>query len=202
MPKIVDKEQKRIEIARKTMPLLAKYGYENTPVRKITEEVGIGKATFYDYFISKEDILNEVIQLIFADWIKWVNSKIGNTDDPLKVLLFMLKDGTELDTTLEQNMIIYVDLWRWAVSYKGSDEFIPKFRHYLTDGRKAVIDIIKDAQQKGLVKKEVDPSAIAAVWLALIDGMSLHYMVLKPEFDVNIICQSFFESLLNGIKLT
>jgi len=202
MPKIVDKEQKRIEIARKTMPLIARYGYENTPIRKITAEVGIGKGTFYDYFTNKEDILNEIIQLIFADWIKWVINKIGNTDDPLKVLLFMLKDGTNLDTTLEQNMIIYVDLWRWAVSYKGSDEFIPKFRHYLTDGRKAVIDIIKDAQNKGLVKMEVDPSAIAAVWLALIDGMSLHYMILKPEFNVNEICQSFFESLLNGIKRT
>ncbi len=202
MPKIVDKEQKRIDIARKTMPLLAKYGYENTPIRKITAEVGIGKGTFYDYFTDKEDILNEIIQLIFADWIKWVINKIGNTDDPLKVLLFMLKDGTNPDTTLEQNMIIYVDLWRWAVSYKGSGEFIPKFRHYLTDGRKAVIDIIKDAQNKGLVKMEVDPSAIAAVWLALIDGMSLHYMILKPEYDVDKICQSFFESLLNGIKRT
>jgi AcrR family transcriptional regulator len=200
MPKIVDKEQKRSEIARKTMPLIAKYGYENTPIRKITAEAGIGKGTFYNYFTNKEDVLNEIIQLIFADWIKWVAAKIGNTDDPLKVLLSMIKDGSNFDTALEQNMIIYVDLWRWAVSYKGPDEFIPRFRHYLTDGRKAVVEIIKDAQNKGLVKMEADPSAIAAIWLALIDGMSLHYMILKPEYNVDEICQSFFKSLLNGIK--
>jgi AcrR family transcriptional regulator len=202
MPRIVDKEQKRTEIARKTMPLIAKYGYENTPIRLITTEAGIGKGTFYEYFSCKEDVLNEIIQLIFADWIKWVNNKIGNTGDPLKVLLSMLKDGTNLDPALEQNMIIYVDLWRWAVSYKGSDEFVPRFRHYLTNGRKAVIDIIRDAQNKGLVKMDIDPAAIAAVWLALIDGMSLHYMILKPEFDVNEISQSFWGSLLNGIKRT
>ena len=200
MPKIVDKEQKRIEIARKTMPLLAKYGFENTPIRKITAEAGIGKGTFYDYFTNKEDVLNEIIGLIFADWTKWVINKIGNTDDPLKVLLILLKDGSNLDTTMEQNMIIYVDLWRSSVSYKGSDEFIPKFRHYLRNGKNAVIDIIKDAQNKGLIKMEVDSSAIAAAWIALIDGMCLHYMILKPEYDVDEICQSFFESLLNGIK--
>jgi len=200
MPKIVDKEQKRIDIARKTMSLIAKYGYENTPIRKITAEAGIGKGTFYNYFTNKEDVLNEIIQLIFADWIKWVATKIGNTDDPLKVLLSMIKDGSNFDTALEQNMIIYVDLWRWAVSYKGPGEFIPRFRHYLTDGRKAVVEIIKDAQNKGLIKMEADPSAIAAIWLALIDGMSLHYMILKPEYNVDEICQSFFESLLNGIK--
>jgi AcrR family transcriptional regulator len=200
MPKIVDKEQKRIEIARKTMPLIARYGFENTPIRKITAEVGIGKGTFYDYFTNKEDVLNEIIGLIFADWTKWVINKIGNIDDPLKVLLILLKDGSNLDTTMEQNMIIYVDLWRWAVSYKGADEFIPKFRHYLTNGKNSVIDIIKDAQNKGLIKMEVDSSAIAATWIALIDGMCLHYMILKPEFNVDEICQSFFKSLLNGIK--
>ncbi|MBN1375089.1 MAG: TetR/AcrR family transcriptional regulator [Dehalococcoidia bacterium] len=202
MPKIVDKEQKRIEIARKTMPLLAKYGFENIPIRKITAEAGIGKGTFYNYFTNKEDVLNEIIRLTFADWTKWVIDKIGHADDPLKVLLLVLKDGSNLDTAMEQNIIIYVDLWRWAVSYKGSDEFIPKFRHYLTNGKNVTIAIIKDAQNKGLIKMEVDAAALAAAWIALIDGMCLHYMILKPEFDVDEICQSFFEALLNGIKRT
>lgn len=200
MPKIVDKKQKRIEIARKTMPLLAKYGYENTPVRKITAEVGIGKGTFYDYFTNKEDILNEIIRIVITDWTELVISKIGNIDDPLKKLFIMVKDGSTLDTRFQQNMIIYVDLWRWSVSKRGSDEFIPKFRTYLENGKKAVIDIIKDAQKKGLIKKELDSAAIAAALIAFIDGMCMHSMILKPEFDVDKICQSFFEALLNGIK--
>ncbi len=202
MPKIVDKEQKRKEIARKTMPLLAKYGFENTPIRKITAEVGIGKGTFYDYFTNKEDMLNEIIRLLFADWTKLVITKIGNIDDPLKKLFIMLKDGSTLDTTFQQYMIIYVDFWRWSVSHKGSDKFIPKFRSYLANGKNSVIDIIKDAQNKGLIKMELDAAAIAAAWIALIDGMCLHHMILKPEFNVDEICKAFFESLLNGIKRT
>ena len=107
MPKIVDKEQTRIEIARKTMPLLAKYGYENTPVRKITAEVGIGKGTFYDYFTNKEDILNEIIRIVITDWTELVISKIENINDPMEKLFIMIKDGSTLDTTFQQNMIIY-----------------------------------------------------------------------------------------------
>jgi TetR/AcrR family acrAB operon transcriptional repressor len=200
MPKIVDKKQKRNEIARKTMPLLARYGFENTTIRKITAEFGMGKGTFYDYFTDKEDILNEIIRIVFTDWTKLVISRIGNIDDPLKKLYILLKDGSNLDTTFQQNMIIYVDLWRWSVSYKGSDEFIPKFRTYLTNGKNAVIDIIKDAQNRGLIKMEVDAAAIAISLIALIDGMCMHSMILKPEFDDDKICNSFFESLLNGIK--
>jgi len=200
MPKIVDKQQKRIEIARKTMPLIARYGFENTPIRKITAEVGIGKGTFYDYFTNKEDILNEIIRIVIADWTELVISKIGNIDDPLKQLFIMLRDGSNLDARFQQNMIIYVDLWRWSVSKRGSDEFNPKFRTYLTDGKNAVINIIKNAQDQGLIKKELDPASLASVLIALVDGMCLHYMILKPEFDVDKICQSFFESLLNGIR--
>ena len=200
MPKIVDKEQKRIEIARKTMTLIAKQGYENTPIRKITAEVGIGKGSFYNYFSSKEDILNEIIRIVFTDWTKLVISKIGTIDDPLKKLFILLKDGSSLDSTFQQNMIIYVDLWRWSVSYKGSEEFIPRFRSYLENGKNAVIDIIEDAQNKGFIKMELDAAALASAWIALIDGMCMHSMILKPEFDVDKICQSFFESLLNGIK--
>jgi AcrR family transcriptional regulator len=200
MPKIVDKEKKRIEIARKTMPLIAKYGFENTPIWKIAAENGMGKGTFYDYFTSKEDILNEVIRLVFTDWTEFVISKIGNTDDPLKKLFVLIKDGSNLDVTLEHNMIIYVDLWRWSVSCKGSDEFIPKFRVYLENGKKSVIGIINGAQNQGLIKKELDAEALAAALIAFIDGMCMHSMILKPEFDADKICQSFFESLLNGIK--
>ncbi len=202
MPKVVDKEQKRIDIARKTMPLLAKYGFENTPIRRITAEVGMGKGTFYDYFTSKEDILNEIVRLVFTDWIEWVIRKMGNIDDPLEKLFILVRDGSTLDATFEQNMIIYVDLWRWSVSHKGSNEFIPKFRSYLENGRNSVIDLIKEAQSKGLVKKEIDAAAIASALIAFIDGMCLHSLILKPEFDVERVCRSLFESILKGIRPT
>jgi AcrR family transcriptional regulator len=200
MPKIVDKEQKRTEIARKTMPLIAEHGFENTPVRKITAEVGIGKGTFYDYFTDKEDILNEIMRLVVTDWTNLIISRIVNSTDPLEKLFILIKDGSTIDEALEQNMIIYMDLWRWSVSKKKSDAFIPKFRSYLETGKKSVIDLIKDAQNKGYIKKEVDAASMASAFIAFIDGMCLHSMILKPEFDVEKICRSFFESLLNGIK--
>ncbi len=97
--------------------------------------------------------------------------------------------------------LLFADWTELVISKIGNtDEFIPKFRFYLNNGKNSVIDIIKDAQNKGLIKKELDSAAIAAAWIALIDGMCLHHMILKPEFDVDKICQSFFDGLLNGIK--
>ena len=200
MPKIVDKEQKRDEIARKTMPLIAKYGYENTPIRRITAEAGIGKGTFYDYFRDKDDILNEIIRIVISDWTKLVIAKIGSIKDPLKQLFILIKDGAILDTAFEQKMIIYVDLWRWAVSHKGEGEFVPQFRGYLENGKNAVIQIIEEAQKKGSIKMELESAALASALIAFIDGLCMHSMILKPDFNVDKICRSFFDSLVNGIK--
>ena len=86
MPKIVDKAAKRAEIAKHAMALFAKAGFENTPIREITSQAGMGKGTFYDYFTDKTDILNEIVRIIFTEWMEFMISKISRIDDPLEQL--------------------------------------------------------------------------------------------------------------------
>ncbi len=200
MPKIVDKASKRKEIAKKAMELFAKSGFESTPIREITKRAGIGKGTFYDYFTDKEDILNEIVQLIFAEWTEFMIAKTSHIDDPLEQLQSLLKEGTKLGDSFEQLMIIYVDMWRWSVSSKGSLEFTDKFKKLLGELKQAVVRIIESAQEKGSVKKTIDASVFATTLIALIDGLCLHHMILKSEFDVDTISRNYFEMLLNGIK--
>jgi len=200
MPKIVDKSSKRIEIARKAMELFARDGFENTPVRKITAEVGIGKGTFYDYFTDKKDILNEIVQLMFSDWTEFMLAKIGHMDDPLAQLFTLVKEGSTLGDSFEQMMIIYVDIWRRSVSQKDSDEFVHQFRTFLIDSKKAFADIVENAKTKELIRKDTDAEGIASALLALIDGMCLHHMILKKDFNVDAVCRTFFDSLFTGIR--
>jgi AcrR family transcriptional regulator len=200
MPKIVDKPLKRKQIARKAMKLFAQHGFENTPIRQITAQAGIGKGTFYDYFKDKDDILNEIVDLIFADWADLIMAKIGRIEDPLEQLATLLQEGSTLGETFEQMMIIYVDIWRWSVSHKGSEEFVHKFRYFLKDSKIAVINMIQNAQAKGMIKEELDPAAMASTLLALIDGICLHHMILKQDFEVQAVCRSFLDVLSEGIK--
>lgn len=200
MPKIVDKPQKRSEIARKAMVLFAREGFENTPIREIAVQAGIGKGTFYDYFSDKEDILNEIVQLMFADWTEAMVAAIGSVDDPIEQLHILLKEGVRLGAAMEELMVLYVDAWRRSVNQKGSDESIRTFRTLLISSREAVAGIVKEAQVRGEIRKELDPNLIAAALMALIDGLFLHHMVLKPDFDADGVCRTFFEGFFNGIK--
>jgi AcrR family transcriptional regulator len=62
MPKgvpLTDQEQmrRRHEIFGASVKLFLRHGFQETSLREIAEEAGIGKSTFYDYFENKDEIL-------------------------------------------------------------------------------------------------------------------------------------------------
>lgn len=67
MPIRVFSEEERDKLKRMMLeqgiPLLEEYGLKHMSVDKITKSVGIGKSTFYNFFDSKEDYVNQALEL-------------------------------------------------------------------------------------------------------------------------------------------
>ena len=200
MPKIVDKAFKRKEIAKIAMELFAQNGFDGTAIREITVRAGMGKGTFYDYFANKEELLGEVVHLMFLEWTELIISKLKEVKDPLSQLETLLKEGAKLGDEFEQLMILYVDVWRRSVRKKGSKKFNRRFQSFLLDSKTVVAEIIENAKTQGMIREEVDSNVIAIILIALVDGLCLHYMVLKPEINIDGICETFFDTLLQGMK--
>jgi AcrR family transcriptional regulator len=56
MPKIVDHDKYRKELADKCMDLFSKKGYANVTMREISKELGVSTGSLYHYFPNKEAI--------------------------------------------------------------------------------------------------------------------------------------------------
>jgi len=61
---IVDKDEKRRNIALACRDLLYENGIENLTIAQIAKTAGVGKGTIYEYFANKEDIVFEIITTI------------------------------------------------------------------------------------------------------------------------------------------
>jgi len=64
-PKIfsdMEKEQLKEKMFLSGLELLKVYGMTHMSVEKITSEAGIGKSTFYNFFVSKEDFVLQLIE--------------------------------------------------------------------------------------------------------------------------------------------
>ncbi|PAJ75417.1 TetR family transcriptional regulator [Pseudoalteromonas sp. NBT06-2] len=64
MPKIVDREAYRQELANKAVKVFAEHGYNGLGMRGIAEEIGVSKSALYHYFPSKKDLFSACTELI------------------------------------------------------------------------------------------------------------------------------------------
>lgn len=64
---LVNKEEKRRNIALSCKALLLESGIKNLTISQIAKTAGIGKGTVYEYFANKEDIVFEIITLFIAE---------------------------------------------------------------------------------------------------------------------------------------
>jgi AcrR family transcriptional regulator len=64
---IVNKEEKRRNIALSCKSLLLEHGINDLTISQIAKTAGIGKGTVYEYFQNKEDIVFEIITLFITE---------------------------------------------------------------------------------------------------------------------------------------
>ena len=56
MPKIVDHESRRREIALKATEVFLEFGYKNIGMRQLCEQLGMSKSAVYHYYKSKDEL--------------------------------------------------------------------------------------------------------------------------------------------------
>ncbi len=64
---IVDKVQKRKDIALACKDIIFLHGLKDLTISKIAKAAGVGKGTMYDYFKNKEDIVFEIVNILIQE---------------------------------------------------------------------------------------------------------------------------------------
>ena len=80
MPIIVDKDQKRKDIALSSADVILETGIQNLTIASIAKAAGIGKGTFYEYFKSKEELLFELVNILLQEYNLRMEEKLSQLD--------------------------------------------------------------------------------------------------------------------------
>jgi AcrR family transcriptional regulator len=67
---IVDKEQKKRDIALSCKNLILQNGINNLTVSEVAKTAGIGKGTVYEYFANKDEIVFELVNILMQEHSK------------------------------------------------------------------------------------------------------------------------------------
>jgi len=72
----------RERIVEITFELFAKQGYNSTGINQIISEAEVAKASFYQYFKSKEDLCVEFLKVRHEYWFSELNNFLSKEKDP------------------------------------------------------------------------------------------------------------------------
>ncbi len=199
MPRIVDKEQRKTEIARMAMEVFARKGFEKATIQEIADEGGIGKGTIYQYFKTKEDILTEVSREMFSEMEKALGAALLRSTDPIEKIKAIVQATLGVAPRYESGFIIYMELWRLSLSSHKYREFMEIFKDFINNMKMAIAEIVEDGKRKGIFVTGVDSEALAMSFFAALDGIYMYSMFFQEDFDLKGVTDEFIKNFLKGL---
>jgi AcrR family transcriptional regulator len=160
MPKVSaeHKEAVRDRLLEATRRCLTRKGYEGTTVRDIAAEAGVSIGTLYNYFASKEDLIEALSEHVLGGDI----AERGSDASDLVALLrdFVFEHPDPGSAVLAQ--------LRGRVS-KDANPAVARFNTYIVE---SFLPSVKEAQARGVLRPDIDTEALIELIDLLWDGMT------------------------------
>lgn len=110
MPKKIDRDAYRLELAQKSALLFSQYGYTGLGMRRIAGELGISKSALYYYFSTKKELFHACTDLVTTfDKADLTIKQDSSTEDKIHSLINVIK---ELEPSFPQELSLLLDYLR------------------------------------------------------------------------------------------
>lgn len=196
-PRLVDKEQRRKDIATACADLIHDVGIKKLTVSQVAMTAGIGKGTIYEYFENKDDIVFEIINIHIENYtnefLETIKDVKTTKEKVFHFFKFVLEDTPE--------NLKHFNGYKEYLSIVLSDENIAMkefnnscYTFFTTQLRKII--------QDGIDKNELIPQSIDFVQGLIVfeKGLTLLKMSQK-DFNAKESCETFVNNFFNLIEV-
>lgn len=174
MPKLVDHEERKKQIAEATCRMIVKSGMEGATVRNIAQEAGLSLGALRHYFSTQEELLIHAMMLVKERVAARIEQITMQNLPPKEMILQIL---LEIIPTNEVT-VAEMEVWFAFIAYTKSK---PDMQQAQGDGIfSAIILLFNMMKAEGLLKTGLDQEIETERMYALVDGLALHAM-LHPE---------------------
>lgn len=137
-------------------------GYDSVNVNDVVSSLGMTKGALYHSFPSKEGLARAVLDRFFATWTALMDRVCTEEDNELDAIVAMTYEVARAiheDPILRAGIRLSID----PALFQGDQQ-----PYLLRIDRFA--GVLRSGQQRGIIRREVDPSAVAWLLVALLTG--------------------------------
>ena len=163
------RESRQMQIMQAALELFADKGYTNTSISNIAAKANISKGLMYNYFTSKEQLLDAIVSRGLDDMTKIFDPNKDGVLTRDEFIYFINESFEMLDRDRKFWKLYYALMMQptvWKIFENKLTALIPLYL-------KLMVDYYK---QKGIANPELEAVLVGA----LLDGISFNY-VFNPE---------------------
>lgn len=177
MPKIIDHEKRKTQIAEATWRVILERGMEGATVRNIAKEAGLSSGALRHYFSSQDELLMYAMNLVKENATERIE-KIAQQHLPPKEMI--LKILMEIIPTNKETLA-EMEVWFAFIAYFMHDKSVFETDHDgILEGIHKLIELLDQVQ---LLKRGLNKEMEVEKLYALVDGLALHAMLEPRRMD-------------------
>lgn len=194
MPKIVDVDQRRAEIARACWRVIVRHGIAGVTTRELAREAGIGTGVMFHYFPDKEAI----IYAAFEELVETFRQQMRHNVAPAKTSLERLRLVALSNLPLQPERADEFGVWlsMWAHTYTSETLRLRQAELY-QNWRDILTNLIQDAIDDGYLHADIDPPVAAAQLAGITDGFVVHLLIDREHPRVVSLAVAAIDDLLD-----
>jgi AcrR family transcriptional regulator len=193
-----EREAKRRQIVAAAERVFNGQGFGRTRVADIALEAGVGKGTVYEYFASKDELFFAVFESLQQSVTERIEADLEEGGAIRERLTRLFATGAQVTREQAENQAVIMDFWAASRGQLIEDRFrdwcVQSYELY----RRVVANILREGQEIGEVRGDVDVEALAVMIVAAFDGLGVQ-LYMDRELDVELASGELVRSLCDGI---
>lgn len=189
------KDLKRRQIIQAAAEVFGNSNFQNAAISEIAQKADVAEGTLYQYFKNKEDIFFSIPAEKTEEFCEEFDLHLRGIHDAFNKIrkliwyyLYFFKTNPAYARSLMLEMRVSKNFIR-SKTYDRIKVFTDK-----------VLEIIKEGQEEGRIRKDIDIYIIRELLLGTLEHRVTGWLLKEEKYDLVEHYNEIFELIFNGIK--
>ena len=192
---VARESERKKQILNSAIKIIGEKGFQNATISEIAKDCNIGDATIYEYFKNKEDILLAIPVEVTKELIPQINEHmLGIKGACNKLRKFIWWWLNYVERNPGYGAIVLLEL-KTSKTYVSTEAYQAARNFY-----QIVLDIIKEGQEDGEFKKEINIYLARSLCVGSIEHIIIRWLLKDRKYSLIQYADELADLLIDSFK--
>jgi AcrR family transcriptional regulator len=176
---------RRREILDAAVEVFSASGFRNGSLRDVARRVGLSQAGILHHFPSKSALLSAVLERRDEQTLEAANRNTPHGIELFRAMRGVVEENAATRALVELHVLISAE--STSSDHPANEYFLRRYRSVVETVRVA----LDEAAEAGHLRPGVDPAAAARMYIALLDGLQVQWLLDPDAVDMADVVQQF-----------